>query len=100
VGACEIDQDLAHHVSRESHEMRAAVPVNVVADETDVCFVDQRSGLEGVVGPLATHIGFGEAVKLGINQRKKTLGRRGITRMHRLQQECNLARSWFHVRHA
>ena len=72
--ACIVDQNLAHDVGRESDELGAAAPVDVFASEAEVGFVDQRCGLQGVVGALAAHVGLSETVKLGVDEWKQAVG--------------------------
>ena len=52
-----IDEDAAHHLGRDAEEVRPVLPVDtVLACEPDVRLVDQRGGLERVVGPFPPQI--------------------------------------------
>ena len=65
-----VDQDPAHHLSGDSEEMRAVVPLNIsLIDKTDERFVHQRGRLECVACALAVHVVMGQPVKLAVNQR-------------------------------
>ena len=48
--------------------MRAVLPLHpLVVDQADVGFVDQRRGLEAVIGSLAPHIPVGEPAEFGVH---------------------------------
>jgi hypothetical protein len=86
-----VDENLAHDVSGESDELSAAAPVDVFTGEAEICFVDQRGGLQGVVGALAAHIGLSEAVKLSVHEWKQPVGRSGVAGVHGFEKAGNLA---------
>jgi len=59
VDAGVVHQHLAHDAGGETDEMRAAGPVDGLAGEAQVGLMDERGGLQGVVGTLAAHVGAG-----------------------------------------
>ena len=69
-----VDENLAHDVSGESDELGAAAPVDILAGKAEVGFIDERGGLQRVVGSLAAHVGLSETVQLGV--RVEAAGRR------------------------
>jgi hypothetical protein len=81
-----VDEDLTHDVGSEADEVGAAVPVDVFAGEAEVGFVDEGGGLESVVGALAAHVGLGEAVELGVDEREEALGGGGVAVVHSLEE--------------
>jgi hypothetical protein len=87
-----VNEDLAHDVGGEANEVSAVGPVDVFAGEADISFVDEGGGLEGVAGALATHVGLGEAVKLGVNEREQAVGGGGIAGMHGFEELGYLTR--------
>ena len=63
-----IDEDPPHHHGSQRHELRAIRPVDpTLIDQAHECFMDERGGLEGVIGALATHVARGEPPKLAIH---------------------------------
>jgi hypothetical protein len=50
-----------------------------------------------MVGPLATHVGLGEAVEFGIDQRQKALGSAWIAFVHRFEKLGDFARGRVHI---
>jgi hypothetical protein len=88
-----VDEDLAHYVGGEADEVGAVGPVDVFAGKAEVGFVDEGGGLEGVVWALATHIGLGEAVKLGVDQREEAVGGGGIACVHGFEKLSDVAGS-------
>jgi hypothetical protein len=45
-----------------------------------------------VIGALATHVGLGEAVELGVDEREQTVGGGGIAGMHGFEELGDVAR--------
>ena len=81
-----INEDLTHDVGGEADKVGAAVPVDVFAGEAEVGFVDERGGLESMVGALATHVGLGEAVEFGVDEREEALGGGGVAVVHSFEE--------------
>ena len=51
--ACVVDEDASHHLRRDGEEMTAVLPVDLaLAEQLDVCLVDDHGGLEAIVPPL------------------------------------------------
>jgi hypothetical protein len=87
-----VDENLAHDVGGEADELGAAAPVDVLAGLTEVGFVDERGGLEGVVGALTTRVGLSEAMELGVDKGKQAVGGSGFAGVHRIEELGDLAR--------
>jgi hypothetical protein len=52
-----IDENPAHHLRRDTKEMRSILPVDVVlVDEPDVGLVNEGRRLQGVIGTLASEL--------------------------------------------
>jgi len=96
--ACVVNEDLTHDVGGKADKVGAAVPVDVFASEAEIGFVDERGGLESVVGALATHIGLGESVEFGINEREEALGGGGVAVVHSFEELSYF--SWLGIGHA
>jgi hypothetical protein len=64
----------------------AAVPVDVLAGEAEVGLVDERGGLEGMVGALAAHVGLGEAMQLRVNEGQQTACGGGVAVVHGFEE--------------
>src|SRR5215472_14578751 len=64
-----LDKDAPHRVGGGGEEMAAIRPGRAVrvADQPEVCLVDQRGRLEGLVRRLASELGVGEPSQLVIN---------------------------------
>ena len=52
-----VDEDAAHRLRRGGEKVTAAIPLRTLsrADEADICFVDQRRGLESLPRILQRH---------------------------------------------
>src|SRR5262249_27580166 len=69
VGAREIHEYVAHRLSRDCEEVSSILPVDsTVAHQADKRFVNERRGLQSVIGPLSPEITRGEPVQLLVNQ--------------------------------
>jgi hypothetical protein len=64
--------------------------VDLLINQTQIRLVHQRGCLQGVVGPLATHIAMSQAVQFGIDERHQPVIRRLITVAPRQKQAGNL----------
>ena len=75
-----VDQDAPHGLGRGSKEVAAAVPVLglVHVHQTEIRFVDQGCGLEGLAGLLAGEFLRSQAAQLTIDQGEKLLGHLGV----------------------
>lgn len=66
--AGEIRQNLAHQVGGHSEEMAAALERgSALVNQSDVGFVDQGGGLQGMIAALAAHVGGRQSAKFGID---------------------------------
>lgn len=45
----------------------------MIAEEAEVGFVDQRSGLQGVIGALGLHVVSSEAAQVGVEEMEELL---------------------------
>ena len=95
VGARVIDQKLTHDVGSEAEEVGAAVPVDVLDGEAEVGLVDERGGLEGRVGTLASHVGLGKAMQLRVNERQQTACGGGVAAVHGFEELGDFTRIGF-----
>ena len=69
-----IDQDLPHHACGDSIKVRAIFPARLaIIDHTEIRFVNERGGLQRVVGALALQIPAREGPQLLVNQRHQLL---------------------------
>ena len=75
-----LDQDAAHRLGRGGEEVAAAVPgaVLAVADEPEICVVNQRRGVQRLPRPLAGQPGCGEPPEFVVDQREEVAGRRRV----------------------
>ena len=77
--AREIDQNFAHQAREPGEEVRPAGPIHRrPVHQTDKCFVDQGRRLQQVPLPFPREIVAGEAMELGINERRETVERGAI----------------------
>ena len=82
-----IDQDPPHDSRRDGEEVGAILPLHLVdADETHVCFVDQGSGLQGVIGALPMHIPARDTPQFDLDKLDNAVERLAITLLPRRQQ--------------
>jgi len=81
-----VNQDLTHDVGSKADEVGATVPVDALTGEAEVGLVDDRGGLEGMVGALAAHVSLGEAMQLRVNQRQQTACGGGVAVVHGFQE--------------
>ena len=69
-----IYEDAPHELGRDSEEMRAPLPLCcLLANELEVCLVNQSGGLEGVVLPLTSHVTPGKPLQFVLDQRNQLL---------------------------
>ena len=67
-----VDQNAPHHLSSSPEELSAALPMGrMLANQLEISFMNQSSGLKGMALPLAPHIPAGQPFKLVIDQRNK-----------------------------
>src|SRR6266545_904052 len=66
-----IDENLAHRLSSNGEEVGAVSPVwrMILAHQLEIGFIDQRSGLQCMVRPLALHIAVRAPAQIPINKR-------------------------------
>ena len=69
-----IHQNIAHDPCGNREEVGTRLPLDVLlADQAQISLMNEGGGLEGVVVPLAAHVGVGEPVKLVIDEGKELL---------------------------
>ena len=86
-----VDEDAAHRLGGDGEEMRAVAPVNrVLVDKAQVCFVDERGGLQRVSGPLARKLARSNPLQLEIDERQQLIERRAVARLRLPEQPCHL----------
>src|ERR1700677_4402810 len=67
-----VDQNAPHQLSSNPIELSAALPMGrMLANQLEISFVNQSSGLKGMVRPLAPHIPAGQPFELVVDQRNK-----------------------------
>src|ERR1035438_39611 len=70
-----IHQNSTHHPGGGSEKMRPALPVDRLADESQVRFVDQGGCLERVIAALPAKMGGCNSLEFGVYQRDEALFR-------------------------
>src|SRR5580658_6307028 len=70
--------------------MRATVPIDVLAHQPQIGFVDQCRCLQRMIRTLPPHVPLGQPMQFRIDQGQQTLRRLRVSRMHRLQELCHL----------
>ena len=69
-----IDQNAPHHLRSDAEEMRAILPDDaILADESDVCLVDQGGRLERVFLPLSAEIGGRPPPQFPVDEREQVV---------------------------
>ena len=68
-----VHENLTHQVRGHSEEVGAAVYLRILANETQVGFIDQGSALQGVSGTLAIQVIVREAAKFIVDQRDQSV---------------------------
>src|ERR1700733_9698944 len=66
--------------------MRATVPIDVLAHQPQIGFVDQCGCLQRMIRTLPPHVPLGQTMQFRIDQRQQTLRCLRVSRMHRLQE--------------
>ena len=65
MGARMVDQDSSHHLCRDAEEVCPVLPWHpFLADQPQIHFVHQGSGLQRVVSPFIAKVGGGASSKL------------------------------------
>ena len=71
-----IDEDAAHHLRRHREEVRAILPGDaVLPHEPHERLVNQRRGLQRVVGPFAAQIRAGPSLQFAVDDRHQVVAR-------------------------
>ena len=74
-----IHQDPPHGLGSRAEKMGPILPLHLgAAHQAEICLVDQRGRLQGVIGPLPPHGGLGDAVELLIEQGQEPVHRDGV----------------------
>ena len=63
-----IKEDPAHHLCGHAEKMRPALPWVFPFGHAEPGFIHQGGGLEGVVPPLGSHVGYGDMPEFIVNQ--------------------------------
>src|ERR1700691_6229370 len=67
-----IDQNAPHQLGSSPIELSPALPMGrMLANQLEISFMNQSSGLKGMARPLAPHIPAGQPFELVIDQRNK-----------------------------
>lgn len=75
-----INQNVAHHLSRDAEEVGAVLPRDVrPLDEPEIRFVDDGRRLQRVVGALLAQIIFRQLAQLSVHLLKEHVGCRLVT---------------------
>jgi hypothetical protein len=80
-----IDEDAAHGPRCDGHEVGAVLEGNVGVDQPDVGFVDERAGLECVVGALGLQGPPRQTGELAVDDGQQPIERVAVTAAPRLQ---------------
>jgi hypothetical protein len=65
----QIDKHSSHRSRGYCQEMLSILPIDLTrAFQTDERFVNERRGLEGVAGPMASHVARGLTSQLGVEE--------------------------------
>ncbi len=91
MGAGVIHQNAAHDICGDGDEVLAVLPGEFFFGETEVSLVDEGGGLKGVIPALATHVGGGQTMEIGVEERQKMLRGGRISCSHRPQKLRYLA---------
>ena len=92
-----IDEDVAHQFGGDGKEVRVILPIDVLhAGKAQISFVDEGSGLQGVVGGFLAEITGGETAQFFVHKSNKALFRTFATFADFLQKACHLAWLGFH----
>jgi hypothetical protein len=75
-----IYENPAHHLGRHRDELNAVLPAGPLVDQTQVGFVDEGRGLQGVTGPLAAQVRGGAAAQFRVQEDHQAIPCRRITR--------------------
>src|SRR5579871_2729242 len=65
-----INQDTAHEPGRDAIKLRATLPANfLLLQELEIHFVNERCGLQAVIGALCAHLACRHAPQLLVDKR-------------------------------
>ena len=88
-----VNQYAPHGLRGDGEEVRAVLPTHAaLVNESHVSFVDERGGLQSVVGALAAHVAVREPVQLLLNEREQLVERRPVAAAPGEEQTCHLFR--------
>ena len=92
-GECrEVGQDAAHDPGREREEVAAVGKRNfILLDHSQIRFVNQRRGLQRVVGARAAHVSRGDSMELAIDKRCQVLDGEVLVVVPRLEDLGDVA---------
>src|SRR3984957_8065073 len=67
-----VDQNAPHQLSSSPIELSAALPMRrILTNQLEIGFMNQGSGLKGMVRPLTPHIPAGQPFERVVDQRNK-----------------------------
>jgi hypothetical protein len=65
-----VNENAAHHLCRHAKEMGTVLLLHLfLVHESQICFVNQRGGLQGVIGAFSTKLVVSQMLQLTINKR-------------------------------
>jgi hypothetical protein len=78
-GASIVDQYAPHQLRRDRKEVRAVLPLHAARlNQLEIGFINQRSSLQRMAGPLTADVSVGQAPQFSVDQRDQSVERRLI----------------------
>ena len=86
-----VDENAPHDLRGQREEVGAIVEIRPpLIDQPEVRFVDERAGLQGMIGAFAAHQAMGHAMQLVVNELDQTIEGRGVAALPAVQQPCHV----------
>jgi hypothetical protein len=83
-----IDQNPPHQLGRDAKKMAAIFPVGTfLTNQLQIRLMHQRGRLQGVIGPLVTHVAGGQAAQLSVDDGNQLVEDALVTLAELLQQQ-------------
>jgi hypothetical protein len=93
-GSRPIDQNVAHGGCRDAEEMGPVGEVLIgLGHHPQIDLVDQRGGLQGVVGTLALEVAVGKLAQLLVSDRGQPVDRTGLAVAKLFEDACDIPRA-------
>ena len=93
-----VDEDLAHELRGDAEEMDAALPGGLaLVDEAHVGFMDEGSGLQGVVATFAAEVALGQTAEFLVDERRELIERRLVALLPVNEELSDFFRRGVHV---